>query len=170
MGLWWGSNPRPPHYESDVQPTAPLSTWQHILHQTFLGQLVLALLGQLLLALLGQLVLALILQIYKQIRYVTFLGPIERLLLYVLHCTFTEHIQSRCISCSSINERHFSVSDSAQPYPTGQTYQPLQNPAYPPPPSTYGLSNWPKLEVFESWCWHFPPVVHFSYRMFAHHV
>ena len=22
-GLWWGSNPRPPHYESDVQPTAP---------------------------------------------------------------------------------------------------------------------------------------------------
>ena len=22
-GLWWGSNSRPPHYESDVQPTAP---------------------------------------------------------------------------------------------------------------------------------------------------
>ena len=22
-GLWWGSNPQPPHYESDVQPTVP---------------------------------------------------------------------------------------------------------------------------------------------------
>ena len=24
MGLWWGSNPQPPHYESDVQPHRPL--------------------------------------------------------------------------------------------------------------------------------------------------
>ena len=23
VGLWWCSNPRPPHYEPDVQPTAP---------------------------------------------------------------------------------------------------------------------------------------------------
>jgi len=23
-GIWWGSNPQPPHYESDVQPTAPV--------------------------------------------------------------------------------------------------------------------------------------------------
>ena len=31
-GLWWGSNPRPPHYESDVQPAAPYNSTLSMMH------------------------------------------------------------------------------------------------------------------------------------------
>ena len=33
MGLWWSSNPRPPHYESDVQPIAPRRPYIHYIYK-----------------------------------------------------------------------------------------------------------------------------------------